>query len=142
MRTILAIALALLTLPAAAQYRYIGFLATPTTNMVLTNYLFTNYAKSASVDVGGSTLLDMQAVYRHTSGTATNGMTFWVDQTIDGSWWTNRYTWHVPANGTNTVFATNAISVRHAAAVRLSVSNEAAAIVTNFSFYFGRKNGL
>jgi hypothetical protein len=142
MKKLFALLLLVLALPAAAQFRYVTVLATPGTNTVLTNYAATNYSVGAAVDVGGSTLVDLQAVFRHTSGTATNGLTCWVDQTIDYVWWTNRFEWHIPANGTNWVFATNAVSVRHAAAVRVGFTNTAAAVLTNFSFKLGRKNGL
>lgn len=131
---------------ASAQYRY--NLYTLATNTIPATYS-SNYAISAAV--GTSTRADIQIAFtllssNHPtamSATCSNPVTATFDTSIDGSKFTNAFSFSLNAQSNAPVWHATNIMVTNAAWLRLlSVTNANYAVVTNFTVKVGVKAGL
>ena len=137
------IMLLLSALSCAAQYRYTlspaGAIGTNAWIGSSSNQIY-----NSSVDVGATTVADVQVSFRLLSNTGyTNIVRLAVDKSLDatGFFGTEYLTnW---ASGTNGVTNRFRVSVTNAAFLRVqSVTNGNADPLTNFNIYIGRKIGL
>lgn len=134
---------------AQAQYRYSLYTAAGTTTnaTIGTNTLETF---GSSVDVGASSRADIQIVFRLTSvdtnamsAVCSNLVTATFDSGIDGTYWTNQFTFSVAGRSNAVALGFTNIDVSQIAWLRLvSITNANEGIVTNYSVKIGRKIGL
>lgn len=148
MKTIILILL-LTACSAQAQYRYGVYTAAGTTTNATIN---TNTLETfnTSVDVGASSRADIQLVFRLTStdtnamsATCSNLVTATFDSGIDGTYFTNQFTFSVAGQSNAVALGFTNIDVSQMAWLRLvSITNANLGIVTNYSLKIGRKIGL
>lgn len=137
-------------LSASAQYRYNLYTAagTGTNSTIGTN---AGVTFDTTMDVASSSKVSVQFVFKLTSSTTnalpagcTNPVVLRFDYGIDGTYWTNRFSWTNYANSNNVVIGllTN-LDVTPWAWFRLvDGSNYNNGIVTNYSVKVGGKVGL
>lgn len=142
------IALLLTALTCSAQYRYnVSRAGSTGTNSIIAATTQTTY--NSGVDVGASTVADIQYRFRLLSGTETNIVRLWFDRSMDAGAGTNSPIYFGTeyftnwANGTNWVTNRWQTSVSNAAILRfVAATNGNSVSVTNDTLYIGRKVGL
>ena len=148
MKTLIAIIL-LIACTAHAQYRYgIYTAAGVATNDIVNTNTLTVF--NTTVDVGASSRADIQLVFRLTSydtnamsSTCSNLVTATFDSGIDGTYFTNQFTFSVAGRSNAVALGFTNIDVSQIAWLRLvSITNANLAVVTNYSLKIGRKIGL
>jgi hypothetical protein len=149
MKTVFAFLILAATFTAQAQFRYARY-ALPSTNTSTTIQTNTLATYNSAADVGTSSRADIMLRFKLTGvGTnaivanSTNEVTARFDKSIDGTYYTNAFTFTVFANTNLTVWNITNISVTDAAYLRLvSITNGNAARVTNLSVTVGIKQGI
>lgn len=148
MKTLIAIIL-LIACTAQAQYRYSLYTAAGvTTNATISTNTLETF--NASVDVGASSRADIQIVFRLTSvdtnamsAACSNLVTATFDSGIDGTYWTNSFSFSVAGRSNEVALGFTNIDVSQMSWLRLlSVTNANQCVVTNYSVKIGRKIGL
>ena len=149
MKQLIITILCALSLTASAQYRYQTYtLPSSSTNTTIQTNTLATYNSSAAVS--SSTRADIRLAFKLTSAT-TNAMgtnafqnvTCTFDKSVDGTYWTNSFTFSVRANSNSVVWDQTNIDVSTAAWLRLvSITNGNAGKVTNVSVFVGAKTGL
>jgi hypothetical protein len=128
--------------PCFAQFRYtLTEVGATGTNAVLSANSQSNYL--SAVDVGNTTRIDLLAHFKVLGTNTTSNVVFKLDFGVDGTRYTNEFTWTVAALGTNEAWGITNLLVTNYAWARLnSVTNANPGKLTNYNFYIGKKNGL
>lgn len=141
------ILLLLTCLTASAQYRFNIYRYSIATNASIASNAVSTVG--TSVDVGSGTEATIQIAFKQTNGTnavptdATNNLVSVWDTSLDGTRFTNRFSFTLKAQATtNEVWGTTNFTTEWPWLRLVNITNTTGAIVTNYSVTVGNKIGL